>query len=135
MSEMRSMQLQAWEKVGELTAEKIQLVREDVVRGLLQATIFLNDDTTEYGYACINGEPIPDKLLRIISLHPNMPHEIVLTSDGYPQVKQSLAEAEQCLMDVCRTDPHCYKIYKSTKGIQDGCTSFDDRAYIKFFTE
>ena len=135
LSDFRSLILHIREKKKELRDEEILQARELLIPWMLDAAVFMNDDTTEYGFARINGEKIPDSLLRTISLEPNISHEIVMTSDGYPEVKQSLAEAERCLEEVCKADPHCYKSYKSTKGIQKGNTSFDDRTYIRFFTE
>ena len=58
--------------------------------------------------------------------------EIVLASDGYPELLHSLAETEACLEKILREDPLCYKLFRSTKGCYAGNLSFDDRCYIRF---
>jgi glycerophosphoryl diester phosphodiesterase len=42
-----------------------------------------------------------------------------------------LAETERVLAQTIETDPLCYKIYKSTKGVVEGNISFDDRTYLR----
>ena len=134
LSEFRSLVLRIWEKEEEVDETQKRWVRELILPWILNATAFANDDTTEYGYACINGEPIPEKLIRTIALGKDASHEVILTSDGYPAVKSSLQETEEYLKYILQTDPDCYKFYKSTKGIQEGNISFDDRTYVKFYT-
>ena len=58
--------------------------------------------------------------------------EIVLASDGYPVLKNSLKESEEKLLEILEKDPLLINIYKSTKGLQQGNISYDDRTYIKF---
>lgn len=134
LAEFRSLVLNIWEKEEAVDEVQKRWVRELILPWILNATIFANDDTTEYGYACINGEPIPENLIQTIVLEKDVSHEVILTSDGYPRVEQSLEEAEQYLKEILQTDSDCFKQYKSTKGIQKGCQSFDDRTYVKFFT-
>lgn len=59
---------------------------------------------------------------------------MILASDGYPKLFNSLIESELYLKKIINEDPLCYKLFKSTKGINKGKLSFDDRAYIKFIT-
>ena len=56
--------------------------------------------------------------------------EVVLSSDGYPRLYGTLAESETLLQEVLEQDPHCFRIYKSTKGLSPGNVSFDDCAYL-----
>lgn len=134
LAAFRSMVLNIWEREKDISEEQLKCAREMILPWILEATIFANDDTTEYGYACMNGEPIPENLMHTIVLDKGVSHEIVLTSDGYPEVRQSLEDAEMYLNEVLQEDPNCYKQYKSTKGIQKDCYSFDDRTYVRFYT-
>ena len=59
--------------------------------------------------------------------------QIILSSDGYPQLFETLKESEEYLFTVLKEDPLLYKKYKSTKGFMKGQNSFDDRAFISFF--
>lgn len=98
---------------------------------ILRSTIFANDSRTPYGYSILNGEPIPESLIKIIHLD-HSPHDVILTSDGYPKVCANLEESEAYLKKVLESDKSCSEIYHSTKGVKEGYRSFDDRSYIRF---
>lgn len=83
----------------------------------------------ELGYAVINGTPIPQELIVVYKVKQG--DAIVLASDGYPFLCDTLEESEYLLEKELSQNPLCYKNYKSTKGIKDGNLSFDDRTYIK----
>lgn len=84
----------------------------------------------ELGYGVINGTNVPPNF--IIKHQVNVGDEIVLASDGYPILCDTLQESEYLLEKELSENPLCYKNYKSTKGIKEGNLSFDDRTYIKF---
>ncbi len=84
----------------------------------------------ELGYGVINGTSVPPNF--IIKHQVNVGDEIVLASDGYPILCDTLQESEYLLEKELSENPLCYKNYKSTKGIKEGNLSFDDRTYIKF---
>lgn len=107
------------------------LGRDAILPWILKATQFANDASTDWGYAIINGQPIPSELCRVIQLD-QQPHQIVMASDGYPVLKGRLAETEAALQRVLATDPQCTHGYVSTKGLKVGNRSFDDRSYLRF---
>lgn len=82
-------------------------------------------------YSVIDGFPIPEKYVKVISLD-FQPWEIVLASDGYPFLCNTLDESEQKLAHQKSTDPLNIGNFKATKGFMQGNNSFDDRAYIRF---
>ena len=57
--------------------------------------------------------------------------EIILASDGYPNLFDTLKESEFFLKKVINEDPMLIRLFKSTKGVQKGQDSFDDRAYVR----
>lgn len=57
-------------------------------------------------------------------------HHLVLASDGYPELRPTLAESEALLETQLREDPLCIRLHKATKGLQPGLCSFDDRTYL-----
>ncbi len=57
--------------------------------------------------------------------------QIVLASDGYPELRDTLKESEDCLKKILEEDPLCFRKFKSTKCLSEGNLSFDDRAYIR----
>ena len=82
-------------------------------------------------YAVIDGFPIPQQLVPVITLD-FQPWEIVLASDGYPFLAPSLAETEALLASQRQNDPLNIGTFKATKAFVEGNNSFDDRSYIRF---
>ena len=82
-------------------------------------------------YAVIDGFPIPQQHVRVISLD-FRPWEIVLASDGYPFLCPTLAESEERLAWQRANDPLNIGNFKATKAFMQGNDSFDDRTYIRF---
>lgn len=60
--------------------------------------------------------------------------EVVLASDGYPELCCTLEESEERLCAVIAEDPMCVGRNIGTKGIMDGMESFDDRGYVRIVT-
>lgn len=83
----------------------------------------------QYTFPVFDGFAIQPELVNVF--HVNSSDEIILTSDGYPEVFGTLKESEKYLYNILKSDPYCIRLYKSTKGIQKGNASFDDRAYIR----
>lgn len=112
------------------------LRRDDTGRAfilpLLERQMLLqnNPSSGQYWYAVIDGFDVPADGLRLLSLPPET-ETITLASDGYPILKDSLRASEEALQDILRDDPLLFRAYKSTKGLQEGNVSFDDRAYVK----
>ena len=51
---------------------------------------------------------------------------------GYPFLRSTLAESEETLSQQLRKDPQNIETFLATKGIKEGNSSFDDRAFIRF---
>lgn len=83
----------------------------------------------EFGYAVINGTPVPKEMIVTYSVKKG--DTIILASDGYPVLCETLKESEKLLREEIKNNPLCYKAYKSTKGLKQNQLSFDDRTYIK----
>ncbi len=82
------------------------------------------------GYDVFNGTPVPESLIKTYTVKEN--DIVVLASDGYPNLCETLEKSEAFLAKEIAENPLCYLRYKSTKGLSKGNLSFDDRAYIKF---
>ena len=103
--------------------------RKRISEDLKNQLVFENKNVP-FGYPVINGFSVnPDM---IVSYKVEENDEIVLSSDGYPFLKNTLAESEEKLSYVLENDPMCFRIYKTTKGVVDGNFSFDDRCYCRF---
>lgn len=97
----------------------------------LQAELQNSPYECEYTYHVLDG--IAEETANFVQVVPvdTYTKEIILSSDGYPKLYSTLAETERVLKQTIETDPLCYKIYKSTKGVVKGNISYDDRAYLR----
>ena len=83
-----------------------------------------------YTYYVVDGFPVPSEGVITIKIT-NITKNIILATDGYPKLFNTLKESEKYLQNIIQEDPLCIKKYKSTKGLCADCCSFDDRSYIK----
>jgi glycerophosphoryl diester phosphodiesterase len=86
---------------------------------------------SEFKYEVLDGFFEDASTIKIIDV-PKDAKEIVLASDGYPVLASTLAESESVLKEILAEDPLLFRRYKSTKGLQTGSLSYDDRSYIRF---
>lgn len=83
-----------------------------------------------FGYPVLNGMGIEESMIKCYSVTEG--DIVILASDGYPVLRETLDECEKELDHIRQTDPACFRLYRSTKGIMKGNVSFDDRAFCKF---
>ena len=85
-------------------------------------------------YAVVDGFPIPLDKVKVISVKDkDLP--VVLASDGYPFLSDTLERSEGKLQELLCEDPLCIDKFKATKGLMRGNKSYDDRSYIRFFKD
>ena len=104
--------------------------REAVLPFIKKQTAFENNENSEFGYGVLNGHGVAHRLVKAYTV--NSGDTVVLASDGYPALCDSLEKSESELARLLKEDPLCYKQNRCTKGIAGSNTSFDDRTYIKF---
>ena len=129
----RSMFLEAEIAQGKSIEELCQhdTGREFILPLLERQMVFQNNHLSgQYWFPVVDGFDVPDEGIHVLLLADDI-DMVVLSSDGYPYLKDSLDASEQALQDVLRDDPLLFRTYKTTKGLQDGNVSFDDRAYVK----
>lgn len=117
-------------------------IANSYVHGLVDRQVaFQNIDDPEYGYSVIDGFEVPQYLIKIYNL--SGAKEVILSSDGYPFLENTLEKSEQELKNLMRIDPLCvgriesvgmegYRDYRAIKGLKKGNVSFDDRTYVRF---
>lgn len=93
-------------------------------------TQFMNRTGSPFSHGAINGNNVPMELIEIFSV-PSEASEIVLASDGYPEVYPSLRESETWLQHVLEQDPLLINLHIASKAWRPGAASFDDRAYLR----
>ncbi len=130
-SDVRALVLEMAKREGKTREEllKNDLGRNFIMPILENQHIFANK-TGKFSYGVFNGEPVPDEHIVIHKVKSG--DEIVLASDGYPYLKETLEESERLLREELEYNPLCDGNYRSTKGKAEDTLSFDDRTYIRF---
>lgn len=95
----------------------------------LQMQFQFENSTGEFGYPVLNGQGIEESLIKIYQVKEG--DEIILASDGYPVLGKNLKESERELERIVKEDSLCFRQFRSTKGVQRGNVSFDDRAFCR----
>lgn len=103
--------------------------RTQILPFLKKQMLFANTDSS-FGYDVINGGTIRAEDIKVYAVKTG--DHIVLASDGYPVLFDTLSECEQYLRDALREDHTCVKKLRGTKGVEIGQESYDDRCFISF---
>ncbi len=115
--------------VAELVAH--DLGRDAITPLLRYQGLFQNEpERSEWGHCVIDGFAVPAWGRERLDCAGAA--EIVLGSDGYPELAPTLAATEALLAQALQEDPLCIARLRSTKGIYPGQVSFDDRTYVRF---
>lgn len=117
-------------------SSKEELFRQDVGRAFILPFLrdqlhFQNDPCpcNPFRYPVFDGrEVFPDD---VPEYDVSEEDELVLASDGYPVLEDTLAETERQLQRLLQSDPLCIDENCSTKGFMAGSRSFDDRTYLR----
>ena len=100
---------------------------------LLGEYMMLSNTDGEFGYDAITGGEIRAEHVQI---HPVKPGDlVVLSSDGYPKLFDTLEKTEAYLFASLAEDSACLSLLRGTKGMKTGNESFDDRCYLSFIVE
>jgi hypothetical protein len=132
LSEVRSLYI-SLSLMGGKTEQDIisdDIGREYILPILKKQSIFANSNNTEYGFDVLDGFDINVDNIKIYKVQKG--DEIVLASDGYPKLQNTLKASEKILEETLKSDPLLINIYKSTKCLNKQNKSFDDRTYVKF---
>lgn len=135
LAHWRSVMLQSMLSRNVITHEMI--VEQDPARKIIQPFItrqvrYQNAIGSPLCFGVIDGTHTPDEYIHIYNIQETT-RAIILASDGYHNLCPTLAISEHQLKDNLRQDPLCISCNPQTKGIRTGCTSFDDRTFIKIY--
>lgn len=85
---------------------------------------------SDFSYSVLDGFFTASSARRCIPVA-RTASELILGSDGYPILERTLAETETSLKRMLEEDPLMYRLHRSTKGVDRGNRSYDDRAYLR----
>ncbi len=88
----------------------------------------IRDKNNPFRYTVIDGTPIDTTTVPVLPL--GQCRKLILASDGYPALFDTLDETEAHLKRLLEEDPLCIGRNAGTKGCMEGHTSFDDRTYL-----
>lgn len=106
--------------------------REQILPYLKEYTSLANRDVP-FGYDVLDGGTIHAKNVKIYAVQKD--DCVVMASDGYPKLFDTLKETEEYLGEALKKDPTCIGLLRGTKGIVPGNISYDDRTYVSFKVE
>lgn len=110
---------------------KHDIGREAVVP-LIEKQLWFENRPGIFGYPVLNGLNFAEEMIKVWTVPSGT--EVVLASDGYPQLCRTLEESEAKLREIIAEDPLCLGVgggKAGVKGIMEGMESFDDRAYVR----
>ena len=100
----------------------------------LKEHITLANRNVPFSYDVIDGgDGIKPKHIKVYEVQKG--DTVVMASDGYPRLFDTLEETEEYLHEALEEDPICIGKLKGTKGVSEGNESFDDRTYVSFRVE
>lgn len=88
------------------------------------------DPNNLFRYAVLDGTPTLRAGCKVLPLGRDT-HQVVLASDGYPSLFDTLADTEYALKKMLVDDPLCIGCNKQTKGLNEGQISYDDRCFFR----
>ena len=115
-----------------------QLLQNDLSREAIMPLLKLQSNfanvNDKYGYAILNGDIEKNQYIidNVYKISIKDAREVVMSSDGYFNLYNTLEKTEMQLAIDLKNDPLCYKKNFATKGKYFGADSFDDRTYIRF---
>lgn len=84
-----------------------------------------------WGFGCINGRFVPDQFVEVFPIAREV-DEVVLASDGFPDLRSTLEASETRLRELLEIDPAAVaELWGVGKAFRPGANSVDDRAYLR----
>ena len=96
----------------------------------LRDMMTLANRNVPFGYDVIDGGNIVPDNVTVYAVQKD--DCVVMASDGYPKLFDTLEDTEAYLLKALAEDPTCIGALRGTKGIQPGHQSYDDRTYVSF---
>lgn len=119
------------DRLGKNADESVlSLYGREQILPYLKAYTSLANRNVPFGYDVIDGGKINPDHVQIYAVQRD--DCVVMASDGYPKLFDTLEETEVYLKNALEADPICVGLLRGTKGIDPGNVSYDDRTYVSF---
>ncbi len=102
---------------------------QDLIRPFVGCGMTFSNTEHRWGFSVIDGAEVPLSLVPVVDV--SAASEVVLATDGYPNLRPTLVESEAVLARVLAADPLCIRENPQPKGLAAGQVSYDDRAYVR----
>lgn len=119
---------------GVITADEI--AADDPGRRLIQPfitrqTVWQNANPSErLAFGAMDGSKVPDEFVKVYDVADSV-EELILASDGVPELLPSLAETIGQLNEATQSDRLCIEALKGTKGVNPEARWADDVTYVR----
>lgn len=102
----------------------------ELLKPLYVAQRNLTNQQVPYGYGALDGSSVPEQYIECIEV-PEGAQRLVLVSDGYPFILESLQATEDALAELMSRDPLGITEWPRPLGIGPLVEAFDDRAWVE----
>ncbi len=133
LAEVRSVYLHL-ELLGGKTIEELCMndTSQEIIFPIIKKQLYFSNNSLagEYAFSVLDGfnSNFDDLIIQDVEEGSS----VVLASDGYPILKETLMESEMFLKTLEEKDPLCIEYHKMESGFTNGKKAIDDRTYIKF---
>lgn len=115
-------------------AEAAELTVEDpgfeLLKPFYRAQRNLVNRVVPYGYGALDGSDVPAGFVECIDV-PREAEELVLVTDGYPFIRESLEQTEADLAALIERDPLGIREWVRPAAVGPALEAFDDRAWVR----
>ena len=102
----------------------------ELLKPVYVAQRHLTNQTMPYGYGALDGSTVPEPYIECIPV-PDDARRLVLVTDGYPFILDTLQATENALAELMTRDPLGITDWPRSLGIGPLIDAFDDRAWIE----
>ena len=115
-------------------ADPAELTENDPGHQLLKPVYLaqrnLTNQTVPYGYGALDGSAVPETFIESIAV-PDDAQRLVLVTDGYPFIHDTLQATEEALAELTARDPLGITDWPRPLGVGPLIDAFDDRAWVE----
>lgn len=106
--------------------------RKTIIPIIEKQQLYQNSNSnSKFCYGVMDGFKTLEKDIHVVQI-PQSTTSLILTSDGYPVIEDTLKKTELALSKILKDDPLMIGKYATTKGLSENKLSYDDRSYLRY---